>query len=277
VTNHLILLPVSTPETQVQPAGWYDDPAGQARSRYWDGRHWTHQTTNAKNPGSGAPGLGSGFARLGDWLGRGMTLIALAAVAVLAVIAWAASTLGSHGVRVMGDLGPDSTGFAGIDHGDAGTVGVALLVALASYSLVSMITGLAWVVWQYQLAESAPGVLRRGPMMQVASWFIPVVGYWWPYQNMVDLWNAYGAGRDRQQPEVASGIGSWWGALLGLPFVAGLVGGLLLATADAENVLSRLALFYAGLFASSVVSALLARGVVNRLSWRALEFCASVR
>ena len=26
------------------PAGWYQDPQGQARLRYWDGRAWTEHT-----------------------------------------------------------------------------------------------------------------------------------------------------------------------------------------------------------------------------------------
>jgi hypothetical protein len=249
---------VSIPEAQVQAAGWYDDPAGQARFRFWDGRHWTHQTTNATMPGSTAPALGAGFARLGDWLGRAMALVALAAVAVVVVIAWAADDLGAA------------------PSGDADTVGLALLSTFAVYGIVSMTTGVVWVVWQYQLAESAPAPLRRGPAMQVLSWFIPVVSYWWPYQNMVDLWNAYGSGQDSTRSRAPSGIGTWWAALQGLPLAAGLGGGLLLATADSQDALSRLVVLYAGIFATMALSALLARGVVNRLSWRALEFCASV-
>ena len=27
------------------PAGWYPDPQGQARLRYWDGGAWTDQTS----------------------------------------------------------------------------------------------------------------------------------------------------------------------------------------------------------------------------------------
>ena len=55
---------------------------------------------------------------------------------------------------------------------------------------------------------------------------------------MVDLWNAYGAGRDRQAPDVASGIGLWWTAYLGLPVLVGFLGGFMLASANAENALS---------------------------------------
>jgi hypothetical protein len=37
--------PEQAPAPEV-PAGWYPDPAGEARQRYWDGRQWTSQTTN---------------------------------------------------------------------------------------------------------------------------------------------------------------------------------------------------------------------------------------
>ncbi len=268
---------MSTPQTEVQPAGWYDDPAGQARFRYWDGRHWTHQTTNAKSPESGAPALGAGFARLGDWLGRGMALIALAAFVVVLAIAWAASEVGADGVDLSSGFAPTSSGFATVDHSRTDSVAVVLLAAFGAYTVASMAASVVFVVWQYQLARSAPAQLRRTPVMHVVSWFIPVLSCWWPYQNMVDLWHAYDGRVDRRTPDVASGIGLWWAALLGLPFVAGFAGGFLLASADTQNLLGRLAIFYAGLYASSIVSALLARGVVNRLSWRALEYCASVQ
>jgi hypothetical protein len=113
--------------------------------------------------------------------------------------------------------------------------------------------------------------------MQVVSWFIPFLNWWWPYQNMVDLWNAYGVGRDRRRPDVVSGIGLWWAAYLGLPVVTGVLGFGLIVSAGPDDILSRIAIFYGATFGSQAVAALLARGVVTRLSWRALEHCASVQ
>ena len=39
--------PAPAPRAEPAPAaGWYPDPRGEARLRYWDGRGWTDQTTN---------------------------------------------------------------------------------------------------------------------------------------------------------------------------------------------------------------------------------------
>lgn len=35
------------PSTSGPPAGWYDDPQGSARRRWWDGTKWTEHTTDA--------------------------------------------------------------------------------------------------------------------------------------------------------------------------------------------------------------------------------------
>ncbi len=32
------------PSPAAPPAGWFPDPIGQARYRYWDGQHWTEHT-----------------------------------------------------------------------------------------------------------------------------------------------------------------------------------------------------------------------------------------
>ena len=57
---------MSTPGTQPLAAGWYPDPAGGGGQRWHDGQGWTGQTMHGSLP----TGLGRGFARLADWLGR---------------------------------------------------------------------------------------------------------------------------------------------------------------------------------------------------------------
>lgn len=37
--------PAPEPAASLPPAGWYSDPSGQARLRYWDGQAWTEQTS----------------------------------------------------------------------------------------------------------------------------------------------------------------------------------------------------------------------------------------
>jgi hypothetical protein len=268
---------VSTPGTEVQPAGWYSDPAGQARFRYWDGRSWTHQTTNAKDPSAAKPVLGTGFARLSDWLSRCLMLVALSAVAVCGAFAWMASVFNGYlDTSVSAAFGSGQSGIATPEPVNADGPVIAVLVTVAVYGVSALVTGLLWCVWQYRLAAAAPGELRRGAGMQIVSWFIPILNYWWPFQNMADVWNAYGIPGDRADREQASGIGMWWAAYLGLPFVVGFLGGFWVVSAPGDGVFSRIAVLYGAVFICTMVSAILARGVVRRLSWRALLTIASI-
>jgi hypothetical protein len=52
--------PPSTPET---PAGWYPDPSGTGRQRWWDGRGWTeHYEAAVSEPAGPVSGSGAGHA-----------------------------------------------------------------------------------------------------------------------------------------------------------------------------------------------------------------------
>jgi hypothetical protein len=266
---------VTIPGTQVQAPGWYPDPVGQARFRHWDGKSWTAETSNAKDPDSGGV-LGPGFAHLADWLGRCLVLVAIAALAVAAVIGWAGALLGPYSSSLPSLFQPDSASLTPELKSDLTTVWGAFLIAVSVYGLISLATGILWWIWQYQLASAAPAPLRRGPGMHLASWIIPIVNWWWPFQNMADLWAAYGTGRPRAD-DVASGIGVWWGAYVGLPFVGGMFSFALMVSATPSNLVSRLAMSYALTFVLVAVSAALARGVVTRLSWRALEHWATTQ
>lgn len=98
-----------------------------------------------------------------------------------------------------------------------------------SGSLVDMIrlllivtTAVLWCVWQAGLARAAwrlrPGHLRRTPLMHVLAWFIPVVGLWFPQQDVRDLERAFpGRGGEDALP-----VGSWWAAWIVAAVVLGV-------------------------------------------------------
>lgn len=48
---------MTTPTTPPVPAGWYPDPAGGTRTRWWDGTQWTDHFQEPYNPASAAAAL----------------------------------------------------------------------------------------------------------------------------------------------------------------------------------------------------------------------------
>ncbi len=265
---------VTSPGLQVQEPGWYVDPVGKARFRYWDGRSWTIKTSNAKDPTVGTPPLGPGFARLGDWLGRLLALQALLLVVGALVVAWGYTEVSSYGVSLQMLFDTNAAADPALDNA-LSNVAVVMMLVLAAWFLVYAVTGVLWLVWQAQLASSAPGALRRSSGMQVVAWFIPVVNWWWPYQDMKDLWVAYGAHKPSGTDTQASPVALWWGLYLGGPFLFGFLSVMLTFGATPESLLARVAAMYVVYFLGWTGVALLARGVVTKLSWRALEFWAT--
>jgi hypothetical protein len=265
---------VTIPGTQVQAPGWYVDPVGQARFRYWDGGSWTAQTSNAKDPTGSTPPLGPGFARLGDWLGRLLALQALLLVAGAVAVAWGYTEVSSYGATFQTLFDTNAARDPALD--DAlSNVALVMMLVLAAWFLVYAVTGVLWLVWQARLAASAPAALRRSSGLQVLAWFIPVVNWWWPCQDMRDLWVAYGEHKPRGTDTQASPVGLWWGLYLGGPFLFGFLSVALTFGASPESLLARVAAMYVVYFLGWAGVALLARGVVTRLSWRALEFWAT--
>ena len=259
--------------TQPSSAGWYPDPAGGGRLRFHDGLGWTAQVSHG-GPGRAGKPLGQGFAHLGDWLSRLLATYAVVCLALAGYAMWgmtmANRVIAAPGTnltvdppQVAPDVRADLQSFLSIGYG----------VLLLS-SVVSLVAGVLWLVWQYKLAVSAPTALRRSPGMHVASWFIPFANWWFPFQNISNLWRSYGAGRQESQAEAAPMlIPLWWASYLLFPFVAGSGGFLVSASLDPaapEQLLPRLALVYAVTFALFGGVTLMARQVVRRLSWRAL-------
>lgn len=104
-------------------------------------------------------------------------------------------------------------GISSLDAFASGRVGVESLQAYDAVSLglagltglVTIGAGVCWLIWQHRAASSVPrAALRRSPGWHVGSWFIPVLAWWFPFQNVKDIVRGSHA-------RVSGGLlGGWW-------------------------------------------------------------------
>ncbi len=174
------------------PPGWYPDPWRMAPWRWWDGTSWTGQVYGQAYPqGAALAGgqlLATARATEERWWPR----------ARVAVGVFAALSVAQCGV------------FLGVDHRflaqihkfirfvhsnnpnkhfyfNASLPGYAGLSNLAS--LLLLMTGVVFLIWQSDAANVARGLgypARHSPGLGVASWFIPIINLWFPYQALTD-------------------------------------------------------------------------------------------
>ena len=95
-----------------------------------------------------------------------------------------------------------ATGFLNGDNGAIGMLDVydqstSVVAILSSLSFVA--TAVLWVIWQYRAAKQVTGRTRRSAGWHAGSWFVPIIGLWFPYQNISDLWRAVGRTRPSWQ------------------------------------------------------------------------------
>ncbi|RNL78861.1 DUF4328 domain-containing protein [Nocardioides marmorisolisilvae] len=229
----------TTPDSP-QP-GWYPDPQVPGRIRFWNGAAWTEE--HAPVPGPDQP-VGYRFALLGQGVRAGLLLSVLIAIGEVGLYAWGLSMFDE--AVATGDIDRLSR-FDDLHS-----------VLRVSGSIVFVVTGILWVIWQYQLARSAaPGELDRTAGWHLGSWFIPFANLVMPFQNLRDLWRKF------VTPASTAIIGWWWAATLATNVF------LRVASSGDDPGLDALKAEVSWWLASSVIgiaAAVLALVIINRLT-----------
>jgi hypothetical protein len=132
------------------------------------------------------------------------------------------------------------------------------VVAILS-SLCLIATGVLWATWQYRVAKQVVGRTRRSPGWHAGSWFVPVVSFWFPYQNLSDLWRA--VGRRRPSWQIA-----WWLLFLISNFIIQQSARIATAAVDLEQFRVAMWVSLAGemlLLAATPLAWLIVRGITE--------------
>ncbi|MBV8950050.1 MAG: DUF4328 domain-containing protein [Actinobacteria bacterium] len=214
--------------------GWFPDPWGTEKLRWWDGQAWTPHLYPPADPGpSAAPGqsrgeaaAGQGVTAGGGWseaasrstTAGGLTAESAGSGERVAAhwgrigLLWAGPLQGLYDVGVAIQAGWYADHFDQLAKGHSPKLtGAAASVApLLTYcSLGVLVAGVLFLVWMYRAAAVARALglpARRSPGLATVSFLIPVVNLWWPYQSTCDLLPPGHPGRHV--------VGRWWATWL---------------------------------------------------------------
>jgi hypothetical protein len=276
-------------DSNAPAAGWYPAPHAGNEQRYWDGAQWTEPQpapvasaplTDPSAPapgwypapdGSSAPVWWDGSQWRPDHLAtvqpsatRLAGLAAAAQVLLVVTVLVSVVTIGVESFRlgaVTRFLGGDDAAIDQLTTYDQITLPLSIL------GLIFLIaTGIVWVIWQYRAAKSVIGRTRRSPGWHAGAWFVPVISFWFPYQNISDLWQAIGRPRPRWQIV-------WWLAWIASSVFGQIAGRLTLIAESLDQyaiamwmtIASELLMIVAAPFAFLVL-----RGITRGLAARAL-------
>lgn len=157
-------------------------------------------------------------------------------------------------------LAGDDAALGSLEAYDQTTVLVSILSSIAF-----IVTGVLWAIWQYRAAKQVVGRTRRSPGWHAGSWFIPIVSFWYPYQNISDLWRAVGLSRPSWQI-------AWWLLFLGSNFSIQVSGRAYMAAETLEQFRVAMWTSFAGevmLLAAAPLAWLVVRGITRGILDRA--------
>jgi hypothetical protein len=228
-----------SPPPATPAAGWYPAPDGSPTTWWWDGTSWTHPRPQ---PSRATPAIG-GLALA--------TQILVIACGVVSLVTVGIETLGITGANWALDGGAAAIDLLNVY--DLSTFAVTIASILASLA-----AGVLWLVWQFRVAKHVDGT-RRSAGWHVGSWFIPVVSFWFPYQNVSDLWRAVGRARP-------SWLIVWWLLFMGGNVIVGAAGRVYYEAEDLESLRTAMWMSGAGeliLAAAAPFAVLVVRGITQ--------------
>ncbi|MET0886792.1 MAG: DUF4328 domain-containing protein [Mycetocola sp.] len=161
------------------PAGWYPAPDGSSASWWWDGARWTTPSSQF----GGDPATTTRVAKLA--VATEALLIIYGAISVVAI---GVQAFGISSITVYMN-GYDSV-FGLLETFDWMTVAASIVSGIAFLA-----TAVLWLLWQYRVAKQFSVETQSSAGWHVGSWFVPIISWWVPYQNISDLWRAVGRSR----------------------------------------------------------------------------------
>ena len=180
--------------------GWYPDPWGTSKQRWFDGVAWTPSVwppDETHAPLAAPPASVEAETRTGR-----LTATALP----FAGLAYVATTISSVAVfRWMADNWSEvvSAAEAGSTIEPVVPSWAQALSWIGQFPLLAV--QLIFLVWCYRAAVAGRELghpARRSPGWAVGSWLIPILNLWWPYQSVVDTVPADDPARES--------IRRWW-------------------------------------------------------------------
>jgi hypothetical protein len=177
------------------PAGWYPDPSGPSRTRYWNGQQWTEHFGPPAGGGQFAPvavgAYGMTVQQVRYESTRTLGKVVMVMLGICAVVAIVGVFVSLDRAALASDFldDPGSVTLSEANSADDRVEAVGLLGVGAV-----VITAIVWVVWFQRCYKNAQSMgaldLRFSSGWAAGAWFVPFLNLVRPKQIADDIWKA---------------------------------------------------------------------------------------